>query len=38
MGLFDELRRLARPYEDEPEDDYEDDFEQIGRASCRERV
>ena len=21
MGLFDELRRLARPYEDEPEDD-----------------
>ena len=32
MGLFDELRRLARPYEDEPEDDYEDDFEPVSRS------
>ena len=50
MGLFDELKRIARPYEDE-EEDYED-FDvmgtgrldrteiraKIGRASCRERV
>jgi len=26
MSLFDELKRLARPYEDEEEDDYEEDF------------
>lgn len=26
MGLFDELKRLARPYEDEEEDTYEEDF------------
>ena len=26
MGIFDEFKRLARPYEDEDEDDY-DDFE-----------
>ena len=24
MGIFDELKRLARPYEDEDEDDYDD--------------
>ena len=32
MGLFDELKRLARPYEDEELDDF-DDFEPVGRAS-----
>ncbi len=26
MSLFDELKRLARPYEDEEEDAYEEDF------------
>ena len=26
MSLMDELKRLARPYEDEDEDDYEEDF------------
>ena len=26
MGLLDELKRLARPYEDEEEDMYEEDF------------
>ena len=24
MGIFDEFKRLARPYEDEDEDDYDD--------------
>ena len=27
MGLLDELKRLARPYDDEPEDDY-DEFDE----------
>ena len=31
MGFLDEFKRLAHPYEDEEEDE-------IGRASCRERV
>ena len=26
MSLFDELKRLARPYEDEEDDDYEEDL------------
>lgn len=26
MSFIDELKRLARPYEDEEEDDYEEDF------------
>ena len=26
MSFFDELKRLARPYEDEEDDDYEEDF------------
>ena len=26
MGLFDELKRLARPYEDEEDDEYEEEF------------
>ena len=32
MGILDELKRLARPYEDEEMDDF-DDFEPVGRAS-----
>ncbi len=27
MSFFDELKRLARPYEDEAEDEFEEDFE-----------
>ena len=38
MGLFDELRRLPRPYEDEPEDDYEDDFEPVSRSERMDRT
>ena len=37
MGIFDEFKRLARPYEDEDEDDY-DDFDVSPRpAERRER-
>ncbi|HIY22123.1 MAG TPA: cell division protein SepF [Candidatus Flavonifractor merdigallinarum] len=33
MGLMDELKRLARPYEDEEDvDDYEEDFEDSRRS------
>ena len=32
MSLFDELKRLARPYEDEEDDDYEEDFTPV--SSC----
>ena len=56
MGFLDEFKRLAHPYEDEDDEEFEDDYEpsprpverrerersvrseQIGRASCRERV
>ena len=31
MGILDELKRLARPYEDE-EDEYEEDFAPVGPA------
>ena len=31
MGFIDELKRLARPYEDEEDDEYEDDFEPVTR-------
>lgn len=31
MSIFDELKRLARPYEDE-EEDYEEDFAPVGSA------
>ncbi len=40
MGLFDELKRLARPYEDEEDDEYEEEFtpvnsrETTGRESA----
>ena len=27
MGFLDEFKRLAHPYEDEEEDDFEDDFD-----------
>ncbi len=41
MGLIDELKRIARPYEDE-EDDFEEDFDTMGtgridRVSTREK-
>ena len=38
MGILDELKRLARPYEDE-EDEYEEDFAPVGPAkdSARDR-
>ena len=29
MGFLDELKRLARPYEDEEEEDMFDDFDAI---------
>ena len=32
MGFFDELKRLARPYEDEEEDEEFDDFEPAPRS------
>ncbi len=38
MGFIDELKRLARPYEDEEVDDF-DDFEPVGRGNvAREKV
>ena len=42
MGIFDELKRLARPYEDEEDDFFEDDFDNTvrtpaPRASERDR-
>ena len=37
MGLLDELKRLARPYEDEEEDMYEEDFAPVNvKESNRE--
>ena len=37
MGLLDELKRLARPYEDEEEDAYEEDFAPVNmKESSRE--
>ena len=38
MGIFDELKRLARPYEDE-EEEYEEDFAPVSPAkdSARDR-
>lgn len=34
MGLFDELKRLARPYEDEEEEDMED-FQPVSKSNAR---
>lgn len=37
MGLFDELKRLARPYEDEEDEVYEEDFTPVStKESSRE--
>jgi cell division inhibitor SepF len=37
MGLLDELKRLARPYEDEEDETYEEDFAPVNvRESNRE--
>ena len=33
MSFIDELKRLARPYEDEPEDNYEEDFAPVASPS-----
>ena len=43
MGLMDELKRIARPYEDEDEDEGFDDFDAMGtgrldRTSVREKA
>ena len=39
MGILDEFKRLARPYEDEENDGFEDDFEVAPRpAERRERT
>ncbi len=32
MSIFDELKRLARPYEDEEDDGYEEEFAPVGSA------
>ena len=38
MSFFDELKRLARPYEDEEEDTYEEDFTPMNtREPVRDR-
>ncbi|MCI8593881.1 MAG: cell division protein SepF [Oscillospiraceae bacterium] len=39
MGLFDEIKRLARPYDEDDLDDEEldDDFEPVQRSDRRER-
>ena len=38
MGIFDEFKRLARPYEDEEHDEFEDDFDVAPRpVERRER-
>ncbi|MPM50875.1 Cell division protein SepF [bioreactor metagenome] len=37
MGFMDELKRLARPYEDEDEDDFED-YEPVSRPERREKA
>lgn len=43
MGLMDELKRIARPYEDEDEDEGFDDFDTMGmgrldRTAVREKA
>ena len=32
MSFIDELKRLARPYEDEDEDNFDDDFDSVPRT------
>ncbi len=38
MGFFDELKRLARPYEDEEEDEGFDEFETVTRSERMDRT
>ena len=37
MGLLDEIKRLARPYEDEEEPEFEDEYEEEGRSDYSDR-
>ena len=37
MGIFDEFKRLAHPYEDEEVDEFEDEFEAPRSVERRER-
>ena len=37
MGFMEELKRLARPYEDEEEDDFEE-FEPVSRIDRKDKV
>lgn len=34
MSFIDELKRLARPYEDEDEDNFDEDFDSVPRSSA----
>ncbi len=36
MSFFDELKRLARPYEDEEDDSYEEEFTPVSKDNSRE--
>ena len=39
MGFIDEIKRLARPYEEEDEEFMEDEYEEEApRTECRERA
>ncbi|MBP1737187.1 MAG: cell division protein SepF [Oscillospiraceae bacterium] len=38
MGILDELKRIAHPYEDEGEDELEDDVEIYSRSERKEKV
>ena len=33
MSFLDELKRLARPYEDEEDDEYEEDFAPVNNTT-----
>ncbi len=37
MGFIDELKRLARPYEDEEDEDFVDEFEPAPRAERKDK-
>ena len=38
MGFLDEIKRLARPYEDEAEEEEFDDFEPVSRSERMDRT
>jgi len=38
MGLLDEFKRLAHPYEDEEEDDFDDEYDEPRQPERRERT